>query len=109
MLLEICPYPILGSNAKYFFTARYIPGYSRMCKRFLLQTQSPRDQTQSLQKEKKKIERSSFKDSKRTNFMRKKSQYSCLYSLWANENQIRGDKIKLNFITSDRDYFIILL
>lgn len=41
--------------------------------------------------------------------MRKKSQYSCLYSFWANGNQIRGDKIKLNFITSDRDYFIILL
>ena len=35
-------------------------------------------------KRKQKIERSSFKDSKRTNFMRKKSQYSCLYSLWAN-------------------------
>ena len=41
--------------------------------------------------------------------MRKKSQYSYLYSFWANGNQIRDDKIKLNFITSDRDYFIILL
>ena len=55
----------------------------------------------------KNIERSFSKESKRTNFMRKKSQYICLCSLCANGNQIRV--VSLNFLTSDKDYFITLL
>lgn len=84
---SIIRYPLFGDLPLYhimkqliiLFMALYIPNCSRMCKQFLLQTRSPRDQTQLLRR-RKNIKATVSVKSKTTNLTSSDSLASVLQS-----------------------------